>query len=67
MIMTSETEALKSEIEQAILKSELSYGDVTKVLKYFIVVYQDKANNLLNGTSIQKVVETPRFSWDQKD
>ena len=62
MKATQVARALKEKLEQDILESGATYGEVINVLSYLRVVYDDKASNLLNGTSIQKVVDTPRFT-----
>lgn len=63
MPVTPKAKELKNKLEQDILESGVTYGEVIWILNYFVAVYRDKANNLLNGTSIQKVVDTPRFNW----
>ncbi len=52
---------LAEKIEQLIVESNLSYAEVKSTLSRILVVYQDKGNNLLNATNIQKVIEAPRF------
>lgn len=51
---------LRKKLKQDIDDSALTYGDVIWVLNYLVAEYQDKASNLLNGTKIQKVVDSPR-------
>jgi hypothetical protein len=62
MPSTPKTQALQEKLEQDILASQVSYGELNWVLEYLVAEYQEKASNLLNETSIQKVVDTPRFS-----
>jgi hypothetical protein len=54
-------EKLYQKIESEILESGLKYGDVKSTLSKLIIIYTDKANNLLNDADVQKVVESPRF------
>ncbi|MCT4660524.1 MAG: hypothetical protein N4A40_01585 [Tissierellales bacterium] len=54
-------EKLYQKIESEILESGLKYGDVKSTLSKLIIIYTDKANNVLNDADIQKVVESPRF------
>ena len=62
MKATQVARALKEKLEQDILESGATYGEVISALSHLRVVYDDKASNLLNGTSIQKVADTPRFT-----
>lgn len=61
MKATQVARALKEKLAQDILESGATYGEVISALSHLRVVYDDKASNLLNGTSIQKVADTPRF------
>ena len=64
--MKEGTTVLMGKIEQVILEEGLPYGEVMNALSYLTVEYREKADNLLNEISIQKVAETPRFKWHQK-
>lgn len=50
-------EEVKDSINDLILESGLSYGDVVDILKFIIADYLQKGNDLLNNADIQKVVK----------
>lgn len=54
-------EQLTKTIQVQIDNSNLTYGEVKSVLNYLVVLYSDKANNLLNSISIQEVSKKSRF------
>lgn len=54
-------EQLIKTIQVEIENSKLTYGEVKSILNYLIVLYSDKANNLLNSASIQEVAKQNRF------
>lgn len=54
-------EQLTKTIQVQIENSKLTYGEVKSILNYLIVLYSDKANNLLNSASIQEVSKKSRF------
>lgn len=54
-------EQLTKTIQVQIENSKLTYGEVKSILNYLIVLYSDKANNLLNSASIQEVAKQNRF------
>lgn len=54
-------EQLTKTIQVQIENSNLTYGEVKSVLNYLVVLYSDKANNLLNSISIQEVSKKSRF------
>lgn len=54
-------EQLTKTIQVQIENSNLTYGEVNSILNYLVVLYSDKANNLLNSISIQEVAKQNRF------
>lgn len=54
-------EQLTKTIQVQIENSNLTYGEVKSILNYLVVLYSDKANNLLNSASIQEVAKQNRF------
>lgn len=54
-------EQLTKTIQVQIENSNLTYGEVKSILNYLVVLYSDKANNLLNSISIQEVAKQNRF------
>ena len=54
-------EQLTKTIQVQIENSNLTYGEVKSVLNYLVVLYSDKANNILNSISIQDVSKKSRF------
>lgn len=54
-------EQLTKTIQVQIENSNLTYGEVKSILNYLVVLYSDKANNLLNSISIQEAAKQNRF------
>lgn len=46
----------------AVVDSNLSYQEAISALNYVRTVLNDKANNLLDGVSIQEVAKKERFN-----
>lgn len=59
--VSMDKEQLTKTIQVQIDNSNLTYGEVKSVLNYLVVLYSDKANNLLNSISIQEVSKKSRF------
>ncbi len=59
--VSMDKEQLTKTIQVQIENSNLTYGEVKSVLNYLVVLYSDKANNLLNSISIQEVSKKSRF------
>lgn len=60
-MQNKEKEALYNKLEQDILSSGLTYGEVMDVLGRLGCTYSDKGKNLLNSAKIQEVSRMGRF------
>ena len=54
--------SLRDKLMTAVVDSNLSYQEAISALNYVRTVLNDKANNLLDGVSIQEVAKKERFN-----
>ncbi len=55
MVRSNTRDTLCKKLDDVIKESGATYGATISALKWLLVAYQDKGDNLLNGTNIQEV------------